>query len=161
VILDELGRGTSTHDGMALARAIARHLAERVRCKTVFATHYRELARLADEATGVTNLHAAAREWKGQLVFLYRILPGVAERSFGVHVARLAQLPEEVLAEAQLALETIEQAIPAMAVPIGEQLPLFSAEDHPVLAELRAVDPNRLTPLEALELLHRLKQRMG
>ncbi|MFH1610233.1 MAG: DNA mismatch repair protein MutS [Candidatus Bipolaricaulota bacterium] len=160
VILDELGRGTSTHDGMALARAIARYLAERVRCKTVFATHYRELARLADEATGVVTLHAAAREWKGERVFLYRILPGVAERSYGVHVARLARLPEEVLAEAQHALDEIEQAAPAMTAPRGEQLPLFPGGDHPVLGELRSLDPDRLTPLEALEFLHRLKQRL-
>lgn len=160
VVLDELGRGTSTHDGMALARAIACHLAGRVGCKTLFATHYRELARLAEEVPGVVNLHAAAREWKGEVVFLYRVLPGVAERSYGVHVARLARLPEEVLREAQRALDKIEQAAPALAAPQGEQLPLFPAGEHPVLGELRSVDPDRLTPLEALELLHRLKQRL-
>jgi DNA mismatch repair protein MutS len=158
VILDELGRGTSTHDGMALARAIARHLAERVECKTLFATHYRELARLADEAAGVVNLHAAAREWKDEVVFLYRILPGVAERSYGVHVARLAQLPEEVLVEAQRALDETERAASVTSEPRGEQLSLFSSGDDPVLRELRAVDPNRLTPLEALDLLYRLKE---
>jgi len=158
VILDELGRGTSTHDGMALARAIARRLAERVECKTLFATHYRELARLADEAAGVVNLHAAAREWKDEVVFLYRILPGVAERSYGVHVARLAQLPEEVLVEAQRALDETERAASVTSDPRGEQLSLFSSGDDPVLRELRAVDPNRLTPLEALDLLYRLKE---
>ncbi|HEU68643.1 MAG TPA: DNA mismatch repair protein MutS [Candidatus Acetothermia bacterium] len=161
VILDELGRGTSTHDGMALARAIARHLTERVGCKTLFATHYRELARLADEARGVANLHAAAREWKGEVVFLYRILPGVAERSYGVHVARLARLPEEVLRDAQRTLDAVERGAAASPPSPGEQLPLFSAEDHPVLQELRSVDPDRLTPLEALHLLHRLKEALG
>jgi len=161
VILDELGRGTSTHDGMALARAIARYLAARVRCKTLFATHYRELARLADEVPGVVNLHAAAREWKGQPVFLYRILPGAAERSYGVHVARLAQLPEEVLAEAQRALDKVETGSSDAPARRGEQLPLFAAsDDHPVLRELRSVDPDRLTPLEAVEFLHRLRKRL-
>lgn len=157
VILDELGRGTSTHDGMALARAIARHLAERVGCKTLFATHYRELARLADEARGVANLHAAAREWKGEVVFLYRILPGVAERSYGVHVARLARLPEEVLRNAQQVLDEVESVGSPPHVASGTQLPLFGADDHPVLQELRLADPDRLTPREALDLLYRLK----
>ncbi len=157
VILDELGRGTSTHDGMALAWAIARYLAERVGCTTLFATHYRELARLADEVPGVVNLHAAAREWKGEVVFLYRILPGVAERSYGVHVARLAQLPEEVLREAERILRGAD-APPVPARP--EQLPLFSSEPA-ALQLLREMDPDRLTPLEALDLLYRLKRELG
>lgn len=160
VVLDELGRGTSTHDGMALARAIACHLAERVGCKTLFATHYRELARLVDEADGVVNLHAAAREWKGQLVFLYRILPGVAERSYGVHVARLAKLPEEVLADAQDALNAIERTAPTGGVRRGEQLPLFGGA-HPVLDQLRMLDLDRMTPLEALAVLHRLREHLA
>lgn len=160
VILDELGRGTSTHDGMALAWAIARHLAERVGCKTLFATHYRELARLADEARGVVNLHAAAREWKGEVVFLYRVLPGVGERSYGIHVARLAKLPGEVLREAQRVLDEVESAVSLPQVALGTQLPLFGADDHPVLRELRAVDPDQLAPREALDLLYRLKEAL-
>ena len=158
VILDELGRGTSTHDGMALAWAVARYLAERIRCTTLFATHYRELARLADEVPGVANLRAAAREWKGEVVFLYRILPGVAERSYGVHVARLARVPEDVLREAE---RVLAQASTLPPTPRQEPLPLFPPDEHPVLGELRAIDPDRLTPLEALELLHRLKERLG
>lgn len=161
VILDELGRGTSTHDGMALARAIARHLAARVGCTTLFATHYRELARLAEEIPGVVNLHAAAREWKGEVVFLYRILPGVAERSYGVHVARLARLPEDVLREAQRTLDEVENGGAGTIPSRGEQLPLFAESEHPLVQELRQLDPDRLTPLEALELLHRLKQRLA
>ncbi|GAB4304667.1 MAG: DNA mismatch repair protein MutS [Candidatus Bipolaricaulota bacterium] len=157
VILDELGRGTSTHDGMALAWAIARHLAERVGCKTLFATHYRELARLAEATPGVVNLHAAAREWKGEVVFLYRILPGVGERSYGIHVARLAELPEEVLREAQRALDEVE-SVPSPARPAsGAQLPLFGSEEHPAVRALRDVDPDRLTPRDALDLLYRLR----
>ncbi len=157
VILDELGRGTSTHDGMALAWAIARHLAQRVGCKTLFATHYRELARLAEAAPGVVNLHAAAREWKGEVVFLYRILPGVGERSYGIHVARLARLPEEVLQEAQRALDEVEEAAPPTRPAAETQLPLFGSDDHPAVRALRDVDPDRLTPLEALDLLYRLR----
>jgi DNA mismatch repair protein MutS len=158
VILDELGRGTSTHDGMALAWAIAKHLAEKIRCKTLFATHYRELARLSEEIPGVINLHAAAREWKGEVVFLYRILPGVAEKSYGIQVAKLAKLPPEVLREAAEKLAELERK--ESSPPKVELLPLFGPEDHPVLAALRKIDPERLTPLEALELLFRLRQKL-
>lgn len=156
VILDELGRGTSTHDGMALAWGVARYLAERVGCTTLFATHYRELAHLAEEVPGVVNLHAAAREWKGEVVFLYRILPGVAERSYGVHVAKLAQVPEEVLREAERVLKRADTEPPP---PRPEQIPLFPSEP-PALQLLREVDPDRLTPLEALDLLYRLKREL-
>jgi len=159
VILDELGRGTSTHDGMALAWAIAKHLAQKVRCKTLFATHYRELAELAEELPGVINLHAAAREWKGEVVFLYRILPGVAEKSYGIQVAKLARLPEEVLAEAKRKLSELEKK--SMAKPKAELLPLFEPPEHPILEELRKIEPEKLTPLEALELLFRLRKELG
>lgn len=158
VILDELGRGTSTHDGMALAWAIARYLAERVRCKTLFATHYRELARLAEEVPGVINLHAAVREWKGDLVFLYRIRPGVAGRSYGIHVAKLAALPHHVLEEAERVLEAVERE--GWGPQGAQPLPLFEPQPHPVIEELARVDPERITPLEALEVLARLKQKL-
>jgi DNA mismatch repair protein MutS len=155
VVLDELGRGTGTHDGMALAWAIARSLAERVRCKTLFATHYRELASLAEEIPGVVNLHVAVREWQGEVVFLHRVRPGVAERSYGVQVARLARLPSDVLGEAGRILVDLERAGPKLQ---REQLPLFGPEEHPVVAELRRIDPDGLTPREALELLFRLRE---
>jgi len=158
VILDELGRGTSTHDGMALAWAIAKYLAEKVRCKTLFATHYRELAELAEKITGVMNLHAAVREWKGEVIFLYRIVPGVAEKSYGIQVAKLARLPPEVLAEAERRLEELEKGRAFRPKP--EPLPLFGPEEHPILAELRRLEPEKLTPLEALELLFRLRQKL-
>lgn len=157
VVLDELGRGTGTHDGMALAWAIARALAERVRCKTLFATHYRELASLAEEIPGVVNLHVAVREWQGEVVFLHRVRPGVAERSYGVQVARLARLPDEVLEEAGRVLADLERAGPKLQ---REQLPLFGPEEHPVVAELRRIDPEGLTPREALELLFRLREML-
>lgn len=158
VILDELGRGTSTHDGMALAWAIAKYLVEKVRCKTLFATHYRELAELAEKIPGVMNLHAAVREWKGEVIFLYRILPGVAEKSYGIQVAKLAHLPPEVLAEAERRLGELEKGRTFRPKP--EPLPLFGPEEHPILAELRRLEPEKLTPLEALELLFRLREKL-
>ena len=159
VILDELGRGTSTHDGLALAWAIARFLAERVRCKTLFATHFRELARLADELPGVVNLHVAVSEWRGEVVFLHRVQPGVAERSYGVEVAKLAALPEEVLAEARRVLDRLEASSPRPA-PAAEQLPLFAPQPHPALEELGRLDPDQLTPRQALEILYRLREKL-
>lgn len=155
VVLDELGRGTSTHDGMALAWGIARHLAEEVRGKTLFATHYRELARLADEIDGACNLHAKAREWKGEVVFLHRIAPGVSERSYGLHVARLAQLPESVLREAERVLDRVER--PSLSPEVA--LPLFEPMVDELRDELRHLDPDRLTPLEALAKLADLARR--
>ena len=157
VILDELGRGTSTHDGMALAWSIAKYLAQKTRCKTLFATHYRELARLAEEVPGVVNLHVAVREWQGEVIFLHRVQPGVAERAYGVEVGRLAGLPLEVLSEAERVLAQLERSA-AIPVHRGQQLPLFGQEDHPALAELRRLDPERLSPLEALQCLFRLKR---
>ncbi len=159
VILDELGRGTSTHDGMCLAWSIARFLTRRVGCTTLFATHYRELATLADEMPEVINLHAAVREWEGQVIFLHRILPGVAERSYGVHVARLAQLPEEILREAQQLLVRLEHG-GAPSAPSGFQLPLFGPQEHPVIRQLREVAADSLTPLEALKLIAELKHQL-
>jgi len=159
VILDELGRGTSTHDGLALAWAIARHLAERTRCKTLFATHYRELARLSEEVPGAFNLHVAVREWGGEVIFLHRVKSGVAERAYGVEVARLAELPPEVLSEAERILSELERAAP-IAREHAQQLPLFGPEDHPVIAELRKLDPEQLTPLQALETLFQLKRKL-
>lgn len=158
VILDELGRGTSTHDGMALAWAIAKYLAEKVRSKTLFATHYRELAKLAEEIPGVVNLHAAAREWKGEVVFLYRILPGVAEKSYGIQVAKLANLSKEVLSEAHEKLMELERK--PKELPKALALPLFPAEEHPVLRELRDLDLNEISPREALEILFRLREKL-
>jgi len=166
VILDELGRGTSTYDGMALAWAIARYLVERIGCKTLFATHYRELTRLAEEIPGVMNLHAVVREWRGEVIFLHRVLPGLSERSYGIHVAKLAELPEEVLDEATRVLELLEEGERKARSRKGAEreqlaLPLFPPEPHPLLEELQRLDPERLTPLEALELLFRWKERWG
>jgi DNA mismatch repair protein MutS len=173
VILDEIGRGTATFDGMSLAWAVAEHLASnaRVRPKTVFATHYHELTDLADAVPGVVNLHVAAREFKDDIVFLHKIVAGRSDRSYGIQVARLAGLPASVVNRAAEILRALEQdelqrgGRPSLSGGPSvdqRQLTLFQPPaDHPVLARLREVDVDRLTPIDALGLLARLKQEAG
>jgi len=164
IILDEMGRGTSTFDGVSIAWAVAKELTARVKAKTLFATHYQELTRLADEFPAVVNLHVAVKEVGRQVVFLHRVEPGMAEGSYGVHVARLAGLPERVTQTADRILEELLAEAPLSSLgttnePL-ETLPLFGADDHPVLKQLRKLDPDVLTPLEALQLLARLKEEL-
>ena len=158
VILDEIGRGTSTRDGLSLAEAIALHLRDLKggEPRTLFATHYFELTRLAEDPR-IQNLHVEVQEWEEHLLFLHRIAEGPADRSYGIQVARLAGLPRSVIAAAQRILaETPEPAIPAGRRRRPQQevsqppLPLFEAEPDPLRAELAALDLNRMTPLEAL-----------
>lgn len=162
VILDEMGRGTSTYDGLSIAWAVAKELAGGVRAKTLFATHYQELTRLADELPNVINLHVAVQEVGKEVVFLHRVEPGVAAGSYGVHVARLAGLPDRVTDQAEKILTEFTRTAstaperPKAAVPLS----LFGPEDHPVVKKLRKVDPNTLTPLAALELLFQLKDEL-
>jgi len=108
VTLDEIGRGTSTYDGLAIAWAVTEHIAGRIGCRALFATHYHELTSLADEHDNIRNLHVSVREWGEKIIFLYRILPGRTNRSYGIHVARLAGLPADVLSEARSILQTLE-----------------------------------------------------
>ena len=164
IILDEMGRGTSTFDGVSIAWAVARELATRTRAKTLFATHYQELTRMADEILNVENLHVAVKEVGKEVVFLHRVEPGTAKGSYGVHVARLAGLPEHVTAAADVILEQLLTEAPlsqlGTANEAADPLPLFGAEDHPVVAKLRKLDPNTLTPIQALHLLDELKQQV-
>jgi DNA mismatch repair protein MutS len=172
VILDEIGRGTSTLDGLSLAWAITETLASRG-ARTLFATHYHELTQLADTLPRVTNLHVSVREWNDEVVFLHKIVPGRTDRSYGIHVARLAGLPRETVARAKEVLEllgTVEvadalsgrvqrvAAAPRKAPqPATPQLSLFTEQvEHPVVGELRKVDLNTLTPLAAFDLLRHL-----
>jgi len=162
VILDEIGRGTSTLDGLSLAWAITEALAERG-CRTLFATHYHELTALADSLDRVANLHVSVREWGEQIIFLYRILPGRTDRSYGIHVARIAGLPARTVDRASSILETLavqtEGPGPATAPPPG-QLSLFREYlRHPVINELRELELSRLTPLEAFDVLRRLHEQ--
>jgi len=159
IILDEMGRGTSTFDGVSIAWAVAEELARKVRAKTLFATHYQELTRLADEIPNVLNLHVSVKEVGRDVVFLHRVEPGTAAGSYGVHVARLAGLPDRVTDAADRILAELLVEAPLSdlgARQAAERLPLFGSEDHPVVQKLRQLDPDRMTPLEALQTLARL-----
>lgn len=170
VILDEIGRGTATFDGLSIAWAVAEHLAtnDRARPKTIFATHYHELTDLADALPSVANFHVAAREFKDDIIFLHKVIEGRSDRSYGIQVARLAGLPAAVVRRASDILKSLEQdemqrgGRPSLssAAPIAQQqLGLFhSTEAHPALDRLRAVDVDRLSPLDALNLLAELKR---
>jgi DNA mismatch repair protein MutS len=167
VLLDEIGRGTSTWDGVSIAWAVSEHLHERIGCKTVFATHYHELTQLADEFVSVCNYNVAVQEVGDRILFLHRLQPGGANRSYGIDVGRLAGLPAPVIARARALLAILEdgQLVAALSGKAfrstvraqDNQLPLFSGgEPHPVVARLRRIDPNTLTPLEALGVLAEL-----
>jgi len=163
VVLDEIGRGTSTLDGLSLAWAIAETLA-RTGCRTLFATHYHELTGLADRMPEVRNLQVAVREWNDEIVFLHHIVPGRTDRSYGIHVAKLAGLPRETVARAETLLETLAvqtepHAIDPMPVtrPPNSQLGLFTEYlNHPVVDRLRVINVERLSPLESFDLLRAL-----
>jgi DNA mismatch repair protein MutS len=166
VLVDEIGRGTSTFDGLALAYAIARHLAEATRCYTLFATHYFELTGLASVIANVANVHLDAVEHKDRIAFLHRLEGGPADRSYGIHVAHLAGIPREVVRAARKHLAELETQLR----PAGAQPDLFSAagpaadevasDDAGTLLReaLEALDPDTLTPREALEALYRLRK---
>jgi DNA mismatch repair protein MutS len=171
VILDEIGRGTATFDGLSLAWAVAEHLASnaRARPKTIFATHYHELTDLADALPSVVNCHVAAREFRDEIVFLHKIVAGRSDRSYGIQVARLAGLPASVVRRAAEILASLERdevqrggrpSLSGAAPADQRQLALFqaAADPHPALERLRQLDVDGLTPLEALNLLAALKR---
>lgn len=173
VILDEIGRGTSTFDGLAIAWAVAEYLDEAIGCRALFATHYHELTALAEGSRHVANYSVSAREQEGDVVFLHRLTRGAASRSYGVAVAKLAGLPESVLARARAVLATLERGEHGPNQPSQkpravhtDQLGLFAPPDPgsgvaaEVLETLRALDVDRLTGIEALQLLSRLKGRL-
>jgi len=162
VVLDEIGRGTATFDGLAIAWAVAEHLHEANKCRAVFATHYHELTRLAEKLEAGANAHLRAKEWKGDLVFLHEVAPGAADRSYGIQVAKLAGLPKSAVERARAVLARLEANGGATRVEFADDLPLFAqvmAETAPSPLEqaLVDIDPDRLTPKQALEALYRLK----
>jgi DNA mismatch repair protein MutS len=183
VVLDEIGRGTSTFDGLSIAWAVAEHLATnpRARPKTLFATHYHELTDLADALPGIVNAHVAAREWQDDIIFLRKIVPGRSDRSYGIQVARLAGLPESVVGRAREILEGLERdelsrgGRPTLTGVSGgpqtRQLGLFAAEVQAVGSDrgpagaivdrLREVDVDGTSPRQALDLLAELKRLAG
>ena len=165
VILDEIGRGTATFDGLAIAWAVMEDLHSRARCRTLFATHYHELTILQNSLADLALFNLAVREWKNEIVFLHEVRPGAADRSYGIHVAKLAGLPPKVTARAERILADLEKNRAANA--LAPELPLFSKNSDatpssapdfgPAADLLAATDPDSLTPREALDLLYRLK----
>ncbi|MGH7569173.1 MAG: DNA mismatch repair protein MutS, partial [Gemmatimonadales bacterium] len=169
VLLDEIGRGTSTYDGVAIAWAVTEFLHNAVGCKTVFATHYHELTQLTEELAHARNFNVAVREVGEEIVFLHRLEPGGADRSYGIHVGRLAGLPAPVVTRAWQVLKLLEaghhvadRAPQAGAEPDLHQFALFAggAAPHPLLEELGRLDLNQLSPLEALNRIAAWKKRL-
>jgi DNA mismatch repair protein MutS len=157
IVLDEIGRGTSTYDGLALAWAVIEHIHDRIRAKTLFATHYHELTELADQMTGVRNLHVSVKESGDQILFLRKVEPGAADRSYGIEVARLAALPMSVIERARQILAQHEDFVPKEA-PV--QIQLFEPVNHELADRIRKLNVDELRPIEALQLLSDLQKEL-
>jgi DNA mismatch repair protein MutS len=166
VILDEIGRGTATFDGLSIAWAAVEHLHDVNLSRALFATHYHELTALASKLPRLTNATMKVKEWKGDVVFLHEVAPGAADRSYGIQVAKLAGLPSAVIARAKTVLESLEKSDRSRPRAIVDDLPLFAArapepaetKPDPVLAALDAITPDDLSPKQALERLYELKR---
>ena len=165
VILDEIGRGTATFDGLSIAWAAVEALHNDTGCRALFATHFHEMTALAKTLKRVKNVTMAVREWEGEVVFLHEVVPGAADRSYGIQVARLAGLPESVLARARQVLGVLESRSSGNSAPMLDDLPLFAAAPPPKKPEINPLDamldqlrPDELSPREALELIYELKK---
>jgi len=174
VILDEIGRGTATYDGLSIAWATLEHLHDTNRCRALFATHYHEMTALAGKLPGVENATVAVKEWEGEVIFLHEVRKGAADRSYGVQVARLAGLPAAVIDRAKVVLEALESGEREggnRQKALIDDLPLFRAappapvkvmqKDSEVEARLKALNPDELTPMEALKLVYEMKQALA
>ena len=170
VILDEIGRGTSTYDGVSLAWSIVEYIHDHIGCRTLFATHYHELTELESTFSGVKNYNVSVQEWEEKIVFLHKIVAGAADQSYGIHVAKLAGVPEWVNRRAEQILDklesdrTVEEDKAKLSSSQerrssgGMQMTLFEIADHPLIDKIKKLDANQVTPLKALELLHEWKQ---
>ncbi len=163
VIMDEIGRGTSTYDGLSLAFSIIDYLVNKIKCRTLFATHYHELIRLENEFKGIRNFHMSVYEWGNELVFLYKLQKGAIDRSFGIYVAKMAGLPQEVINNAKNLLSKIEQKTYKEFANIfsaykTSQLSFLSQNSEKIITELKKINYNTLTPIEALMKLKELKE---
>lgn len=172
IILDEIGRGTSTYDGLSLAWAIVEHLHDKIAARTLFATHYHELTQLQKSLPGVRNYNVAVKEWDENIVFLHRIVPGGADKSYGIHVARLAGVPQRVNQRAKEILEQLEAdhlngrgdskiTPPRRKADAPIQLTLFEMGHHPLIDKLRELEVAAITPLQALQLLEQWQQELA
>lgn len=167
ILFDELGRGTATYDGMALAQSIIEYIHEHIGAKTLFATHYHELTSLEASLEHLVNVHVATLEQNGQVTFLHKIEPGPADKSYGIHVAKIAGLPADLLKRADAILTQLESQGQENPISINqrnvvnEQMSLFDEkEENPILAELAEVDVYNMTPMQAMNLLLELKQKL-
>ncbi len=172
VILDEVGRGTSTFDGVSIAWAIAEHMIDTIRARTLFATHYHEMTELEMTHSAVKNLNVSIKEWDGKVIFLHKVIEGTADKSYGIHVADIAGLPDAVISRASEVLENLELSsvgennMPSLAKtkePSSEpvQLSIFDMHNDKVLKRIRELDLNGMTPLDALNILDSLKKELG
>jgi DNA mismatch repair protein MutS len=178
LILDEIGRGTSTYDGLSIAWAVAEHILDKTKigARTLFATHYHELIELGSTHPGAKNYNVAVREWNGQITFLRKIVEGGTDQSYGIHVAQLAGLPDLVIQRAREILETLEKEdngkpIANTKMPKVHELPanysepiqlsLFGSKADNLVDELNAIDIHNMTPLQALNKLQELKKKVG
>ncbi len=173
VILDEIGRGTATFDGLSIAWAAVEHLHEVNGCRALFATHYHELTALAAKLSALSCHCMRVKEWQGDIVFLHEVAAGSADRSYGIHVARLAGLPDAAITRATEVLEALEQGEQGRSVAtLADDLPLFSAARRPPTAQAEAgpsavesaladINPDELTPRDALDLLYALRAKLG
>jgi DNA mismatch repair protein MutS len=162
VILDEIGRGTSTYDGMSLAWAVAEYLDEH-RIRTFFATHYHELADLSRRHKGIKNYHLAVEESGSEVVFLRTLKRGAIGRSYGIYVARLAGVPDEVVEKAKAILASISakaKSFPTVHRSTPVQASLFEDRNFAIIDEILKIDLNRLTPIDALNLFHKLREKI-
>jgi DNA mismatch repair protein MutS len=173
IILDEVGRGTSTFDGVSIAWALTEYIYEHLKARTLFATHYHEMAELALLFPGIRNYNIAVREWEDEIIFLRKIIEGSADKSYGIHVARLAGMPNEVIQRARVILANLEAetldvdgkpkfaTIKSKEENKPKQLALFNPPQNVVIEEIRNLDTSKITPLEALNKLHKLKEKLG
>jgi DNA mismatch repair protein MutS len=169
IIMDEVGRGTSTYDGFSLAWAIAEYL-QKQKVRTLFATHFHELTALADQYPGVKNYNIAVKEWKGEIIFLHKIVPGGTDDSYGIYVAKLAGIPKEIVQRSKTILSHLEthgnlKDTLRTQTTTEQQLSLFSDstdyQTKKIKEQIQALDINSLTPLEALNKLQQLKENLN
>jgi DNA mismatch repair protein MutS len=168
VILDEIGRGTATFDGLSIAWAAIEHLHETNKCRALFATHFHELTALSQKLARLHNATVRVKEWHGDVVFLHEVIAGAADRSYGIQVAKLAGLPAAVIERAKIVLAQLESQDRTSARTLIDDLPLFAAtrtpakaiEPDPVAEALAAMNPDELSPREALEALYALKAKI-
>ena len=159
VIIDEIGRGTSTYDGMSIAWAVAEFLHQNIRAKTLFATHYHELIEMPESCEGMKNFNIAVKEWNDKIIFLRKLVPGGTSKSYGIEVAKLAGLPQTVVSRAKEVLKNWETFAVKKNPETTPQLPLFSDQNEALVKELQSADLNNMTPIQALEFLSYLKRQ--